>query len=159
MKSLCMRSIWILFALALASPAHAQEAEPARSSAYFELLGNGIFYTLNYDRKFSEHVSGRIGLMALGATAVPVMANYLAGSGNHRLELGAGPVLFYLPDTADLDIDEEDIEQGFGAYATATFGYRYQPVDGGFVFRIGITPLLTSGGALPWPGISFGYAF
>lgn len=146
------------------APVHARAQEaplPARNSAYLELLGNTLIYSLNYDRKFTDHVSGRIGVMALGAMVVPVMANYLAGSGNHRLELGAGPMLVL---AGDVDVDtgedgEEEIEDSEFLLGTATFGYRYQPVYGGFVFRIGLTPIFTTGGGAPWAGISFGYAF
>jgi len=42
---------------------------------------------------------------------------------------------------------------------TATIGYRYQQNDGGFLFRIGFTPLFGSGGFQPWGGLSLGFSF
>lgn len=153
-----------LFALAAlaARPAAAQErapgAEPmARTSGYVELLGNGLFYTVNLDHRFTERVAGRVGLAAFGGAAVPVMASYLAGDGNHHLEAGAGALFVYIPDTTDVDAELEDIE-GTAVLGTATLGYRYQPRGGGFVFRAGFTPIFGAGGVLPWAGISFGFA-
>ncbi|HLL46985.1 MAG TPA: hypothetical protein VK399_09745 [Longimicrobiaceae bacterium] len=141
-------------------PGAARAQAPARNSVYVELLGNGVLYSMNYDRKFSDHVSGRVGLMALGAALVPVMGNYLAGNGNHRLELGAGPLLIFAPDELKLDEAEElESTSDFAVAGTATLGYRYQPVYGGFVFRIGFTPVFGEGGVFPWVGASFGYAF
>lgn len=157
------RLFFLVALLAAVPPALAQMPEPARTSAYFELLGNGLLYTVNLDRKFTDKVSGRVGLEVFGAVAVPVMVNYLAGEGNHRLELGAGPLLVFAP--ADLGAEEDgdaldlNDDAEFGAVGTATFGYRYQPVNGGFLFRAGFTPLFSFGGGIPWFGVSFGYAF
>ena len=143
----------------------AQEVpEPARDAFYLELLGNGLFYSMNYDRKFTDHVSGRVGITFIGATIAPIMANYLAGNGNHRFEVGIGPMLVSVPEGAEVEVDNEELEQeledgGVFVLGTGTFGYRYQPVNGGFVFRIGLTPILAAGGGLPWAGMSFGYAF
>jgi hypothetical protein len=159
-----------------ATHAHAQESTPvpadrlARNSIYVELLGSGILYSINYDRRFTDRVSGRAGAMLIGAKSeegeqvsvalVPVMANYLAGHGSHRLEVGAGPVFAYAG--ARLDVDQfegfEDLS-AFGLFGGATLGYRYQPLRGGFTFRVGFTPLFASGAVAPTGGISFGYAF
>jgi hypothetical protein len=47
-----------------------------------------------------------------------------------------------------------------GVLGTLNFGYRYQPVDGGFSFRAGVSPIITSDQFLPyWPYLSFGYSF
>lgn len=136
-----------------------QDAEPlARTAGYVELLGNGLIYSVNLDRRFTERWSGRVGLAAFGGAAVPVTANYLAGSGSHHLEAGAGPLFLYFPENSDPNDEFADIEGGTGVLGTATLGYRYQPRAGGFVFRIGFTPVFGPGGVLPWAGISFGFA-
>jgi hypothetical protein len=41
----------------------------------------------------------------------------------------------------------------------AAIGYRYQPTNGGFLFRIGLTPWFHSGGAKISGGLSLGVAF
>jgi hypothetical protein len=38
--------------------------------------------------------------------------------------------------------------------------YRSQPEDGGFMWKIGLTPVLASGAFIPyWAGLGLGYAF
>lgn len=156
----------LVAALGFTTPTAAQSY--SQNSVYVELLGNGIFYSVNYDRRFSNHFSGRAGFMVIngqseqptddqiGVAILPVTGNYLAGSGSHRLELGAG-LLFGV---AGGDLEEYGTVSGAGvAGVTTTFGYRYQPLDGGFLFRVGLTPFYSDGRPQLWGGLSLGYAF
>ena len=152
--------------------ARAQEAisrtssDFARNSIFLELLGNGLLYSLNYDYKIFNHLSARAGGMYLGVNErntdqrvsllmVPIMANYLVGNGSSRLEVGAGLTV----GRAGGNIDTGDIDQGTFGLFTSTIGYRLQPTDGGFLFRIGFTPVFTGSGVLPWAGLSLGGTF
>jgi hypothetical protein len=140
-------------------------APTARNAFYVELLGNGLLYSLNYDRLFADQISGRVGIMLIGAAndtsaagviAAPILANYLFGRGNSHFEAGIGITLM----SGAVENVEEIEEEGFsGAVGTATLGYRYQRPGGGFVFRAGLTPFFGGGGILPWFGLSFGYGF
>lgn len=158
-------------ALALAwraTPAAAQNGVPLKpNAAYLELLGNGLLYSLNYDRFLTAHLTGRVGLFVLAAQdsdgegsgavlATPVLVNYLFGRGNHHLETGIGATLLA---GAIEDLEDEVDESFSGAVGTATLGYRYQRPGGGFVFRAGVTPFFGAGGIAPWFGVSFGYSF
>ena len=140
----------------------------ARNSIFVELLGNGGLYTLNYDHKFFDHVSARIGAEYISLTGsdtnvedrvsiflLPVMINYLVGNGNSRLELGAGAIL----GGVDANVDNETVNGIGGGSFTGTIGYRLQPRDGGFLFRIGFTPIVSSLGFYPWAGLSLGATF
>lgn len=149
------------------------EVRTAKNAVYFELLGPAIIYSLNYERAFSDDVSARIGFSYFSIEAndtqdnsakasllmVPVTVSYLGiGSPNHMLELGAGAVLFHA--SAGVDIGGEESEGSVtSGWGTAIVGYRYQPADGGFMFRAGLSPLVGSGGAQVWPHVSFGGAF
>lgn len=146
-------------------------AQFARNAAYFELGGNGIFYTLNYERFFTPKISARGGLMTVSVSGtdsgtdvsatfnvVPLTANYFLGS-SHRLELGAGPMLFRLTGEADPPGAPSQSAGGTTLGLTSTLGYRYQSPTGGFLFRAGITPFLVSGSFSVWGGLSVGYAF
>jgi hypothetical protein len=171
-RPLSVRSFWILLLLLLpltAGGATAQEAVPpvtARNAFYVELLGNGLIYSMNYDRLFTDQLSGRVGLMFLGAAddeggsaavaATPLMVNYLFGRGNSHFEAGAG--LLVISGAVDEVPGEED-EAFSGAIGTGTLGYRYQRPGGGFVFRVGLTPFFSTQAFGPWFGISFGYGF
>ncbi|HEX8361994.1 MAG TPA: hypothetical protein VF613_17885 [Longimicrobium sp.] len=164
MTNLCVRKVirtlvaGAAVALSASPRLHAQEAPPlARTAGYVELLGNGLIYSVNVDHRFTERVSGRVGLAAFGGAAVPVMANYLTGSGSHHLEAGAGALFIYIPEDRGPEDELEQAGSG-GVLGTATLGYRYQPRAGGFVFRIGFTPIFGTKGVLPWAGVSLGFA-
>jgi hypothetical protein len=155
-----------LLAMTWPENSRAQSVRTAHNSVYLELLGNGALYSMNYDRMFSESVGGRIGVMYIAlnedqgndnvsVTFVPVMVNYLVGEGKHKLELGLGALLVF----ASGGFDETGDFEGSGVGGTATFGYRLQPPGGGFVFRVGFTPIFSSSGFLPWGGASFGFGF
>lgn len=171
-----------LASLSLATAAHAQDAaagqpsssssrgkaapEVARNAVYVELLGSAGLYSVNYDRLLSDHVSARVGVMFVGGVDIengdkagvllaPVVASYLVGGGSNQLEAGLG---FGLASAA-IDDDELGEAAGAGFYGTGVVGFRHQPRDGGFVFRVGLTPLFTADTFVPWFGASFGYSF
>jgi hypothetical protein len=165
------------FALtAAAATAAAQSPMPtARNAAYFELGGNAILYSVNYDRRFNNTWTGRAGFMIVSAEGtdqdtgeraevslaiIPVMMNALLGRGTHRLELGAGP-LFGIGGGSIEDPEVGDVDEFSAAGlagVTTTFGYRRQPLDGGFVFRASLNPFY-SGKPQLWAGISAGWSF
>jgi hypothetical protein len=169
-------AVAILAVTAAAATAAAQAPVPsARNGMYFELGGNAILYSLNYDHRFTNTWTGRAGLMFVSAEGtdpdtgdridvslgvVPVMVNALLGRGTHRLELGVGP-LFAVGGGEIEDAEVGDVEEFSGAGlagVTSTFGYRRQPLGGGFLFRAGLTPFY-SGGLQIWAGISAGWSF
>jgi hypothetical protein len=159
-------------AVVVAAGAHPQRASAqdtatttaARNSVFVELWGNGFFYSVNYDRKISEKFSLRGGLGGWSvddlilepAVVAPVLVNSLIGEGVHRLELGAGVTTGVR------------WEPNYGApggtthnpktilMPTATLGYRYQPVESGWLFRASLTPVGTD---YIWIGISLGRAW
>jgi SpoU rRNA methylase family enzyme len=165
------------FALtAAAGTAAAQSPVPtARNAAYFELGGNALLYSVNYDRRLNNTWTGRAGFMIFSAEGtdqdtgervevsiaiIPVMMNALLGRGTHRLELGAGP-LFGIGGGQVEDPEVGDVEEFSAAGlagVTTTFGYRRQPLDGGFVFRASLNPFY-SGSPQLWAGLSAGWSF
>ncbi len=144
----------------------------ASNAVYVELLGNGGFYTLNYERRIIEPLTLRIGFgfISVSATAgsstsrasllsIPIMANYIGlGNDRHHLELGGGLLLLYASASVS-SAGTAASGSGFGVGGTLTTGYRYQPREGGFLFRAGFTPMFGSGGFQAWGGASFGGAF
>jgi hypothetical protein len=164
-----------LCALALApSQARADPARAANNSLYFELGGSGVVYSLNYERFVQDDVSLRVGFgyvslkgakinggtvtNDVGLLTIPVTASYLGiGSGNHRLELGAGAVYAHLTGQTSSD-GAEAFGSDSGVVGTAIAGYRYVRPDGGFTFRAAFTPLFGEGGFQPWVGVAMGYS-
>ena len=154
---------------AVSNKAHAQSARTDHNSVYLELLGNGVFFSINYDRMFSQSIGGRVGFSYaelddedgegnVFVTFVPVVANYLVGKGKHKLEIGLGALVVF----ASRDFfgfGGTSAVDNSGVFGTGTFGYRLQPPDGGFVFRAGFTPIFSAKKLSLWGGLSFGYAF
>jgi len=151
----------------------ASEVRTAKNAIHFELLGPAVIYSLNYERAFTDDLSARIGIsyFSLEAsdsadnsakaaiTMVPLTLSYLGvGTPNHILELGAGAVIFHA--SAGVDVGGSKSESSItSAWGTAIVGYRYQPADGGFMFRVGASPLVGKDGAVFWPHLSLGGAF
>lgn len=179
----------VLFAFAphllifLPTSAAAQPAtEPktsANNAAYLEVGGSAFFYSLNYERRVGEPVALRVGFSYIsssnkepsGATQVhryylaPLTASYLPFGGDHHLELGAGILAGYvtskepIADTAPRALVRSSTN-GPGAALTVVVGYRYQPREGGLLFRAGLTPIFSfQEGVLPWAGLSLGAVF
>jgi hypothetical protein len=137
-----------------------------QNQLYLELAGNGLIYSINYERFLSENFTIRggfgitPGLIFVEGTFIhiPVTASYLIGSKTSKLELGLGATYFAGEDTEIFGLDAGDQSLMF---LTGIIGYRYTSLSG-FVFRIFFTPLY-SGEAdppfSPYFGLSFGYAF
>jgi hypothetical protein len=156
----------------------ALEKQPIRTYSknclYLELLGTGILYSVNLEHRFAKHWSGRVGFTTFSISdaafaepelrtsflGFPVLMTYLAGSRSHFLELGAGVLVL------NIGLNGRDIWFGMdvngqmtAVLGAAAIGYRYQPVNGGFLFRIGLTPLTSFSRSIVLAGMSLGAAF
>ncbi len=131
---------------------------------YIEIFGNGFAYSFNFDTRFARSDRGIGGRIGIGYTdfpgqdqllTVPVMINYLLGKNGKYFEIGGGMVF----------VNGEHFLKSLGStndviYGTLTFAYRYQPMDNGFFFKAGLTPVFGSEGFIPyWFGVALGYAF
>jgi hypothetical protein len=128
-------------------------------SVYFELGGPGLA-SINFDTRFTKSesgIGGRVGVGGFsidgdGAVFVPLGLNYIVGKDNRNyFEMGAGitPVI----GTGGAD----EFSETFGHLL---FGYRMQPVNGGFTFRAFINPVFGKGFFIPYyAGLSFGFKF
>jgi hypothetical protein len=153
----------------------AEATGPRHNLVFLELGGNGILYTLNYDRAIAGGFTIRVGvgqvleganpiasaddeLASVDALGIPILANFVGGGDRHRLELGAGVTLLYASARSATRY-RAATDAGVTTLATALIGYRYVPPGGGFTYRAGFTPLVSAAGVLPWAGLSFGYLF
>jgi hypothetical protein len=177
-KTLLLFFVSILSAYGL----HAQsgtKAIPGRTSFYAELGGPGILFSANIDTRFKPtHLGwgGRAGIGFVTASeseynpqtgyssyedasviTVPVQVNYIFGkpSSPHTFEVGGG--LTYAG--RKLDIMNFYDEKQSNLFGTFSFMYRRQPVEGGFTWRIGFTPLVARGYIQPFGAASVGYSF
>jgi hypothetical protein len=150
----------------------------ANNGLFLELGGNGLLYSLNYERFVSPDVPLRVGFMifslsardrvtnesgSISVLAFPLTASWLGvRSGSHALELGAGVVIVSARIDVDVDESRSDFQSvefdGTGIVGTGIIGYRYAPLNGGFNFKAAFTPFIGPGFG-PWAGLSFGYLF
>jgi len=111
----------------------------SRQAVNFEMGGNGLFYTINYDRLLfqSDHyrTGFRIGFgifpfaselePSKAALFIPVELNSLFGPKKHHLEVSIGATY-------------NNLLQGSEFWMTGRVGYRMQGPNGGFFFRAGM---------------------
>lgn len=139
-------------------------------AVFMELGGNGVTYSFNYDTRFNNRqdgIGGRAGLSYFavegnGIFTLPVVVNYLLGKDGRYFEMGLGATYIGFSSSNSTNPDNNSVlfVDGSTVIGTMTFGYRRQPEDGGFLFRVGVSPIFGSGSFIPWyPYIGFGYAF
>jgi hypothetical protein len=90
---------------------------------------------------------------------VPLQLNYLLGKNDKYFEIGAGATYASFNSGSDFLGFKSTPSSSSQLFGTMTFGYRYQPVDGGFNFRASFNPIIYSSNFTPFFGISFGYTF
>lgn len=118
--------------------------------------------------------------------SLPVMVNKLYGNGPHYFEMGFG-MTFFTFDESRYDssycssgyydsngnfvcnsyVNQESnysfilpVDGSPSLMGTMNIGYRRVPVDGGFTWRINLTPIFNNNGFWPlYAGVGFGYAF
>lgn len=154
-------------------------ANKKAKNLFFEILGPGMAYSVNYDTRFKNRqdgLGGRVGISYIADDntsifTIPVVANYLLGKRGKYFEIGAGATFYHYTSNTNgfLFLERDYISNGNGYYedeaksgvfGTLNFGYRYQPIDGGFSFRGGFSPIFNSHQFVPyWPYLSFGYTF
>ena len=176
-----MRTVLCVLALiSCALPSFAQRSSSRKSvegqsSFYAELGGPGILFSANYDRRFKpsnlgwgiraglgfvtsdDYQGPYIGYKQRSVLTVPIQINHVFGKAHspHTFEAGAGFTVL----SKKIDVFnyyDNDREQLFGTFS---FMYRRQPVNGGFSWRIGFTPLISSSYIQPSGGASVGYNF
>jgi len=144
-----------VFLLILTSESQAQKY---LNSVYAEILGNGLFYSINYERnilsKEKIFLSPSIGFTSVGreATGIPVMMLAYFGGSNSTLETGLGYSGFYREQSFS-NYGVRDSRTFFDHYVTGRLGYRYESPKG-FLFKVAFTPLYRFKSTYPYNEIS-----
>lgn len=134
-------------------------------NVFVEVGGQGLLFTANYDTRFGNRrdgIGGRVGIGYISidgnnATTVPLSLNYLLGKGNKFFEIGLGATVLATSGDENSFFFEDNNSNVIG---TMSFSYRLQPVDGGFSFRVGLTPVFNQDFFVPYyGGLSLGYTF
>lgn len=148
-------------------------AQNRDKSVYVELMGPSDMLGVSYDARIKpdSKLGYRVGVAyaspyllniddAQRFISVPLGLNYLAGKGNHRLEVGAGAS----PGIYHHSVNYKS-KNDFGCIAFGTIGYRYT-ASNGIQIRCGVSPYVTFGNKYAdkkvrplYPYLSIGYAF
>lgn len=149
----------MLFLVGVLANVNAQK----RNAVYVEALGNGLFYSINYERQIlnNRNLGIKIGAMYFKGSShvvmLPLHLRYVLGQ-KHGLEIAGGITYQYRFSNSE----NEGILAPSGALM-----YRYQ-ADNNFLFRVGIAPTFvkyednayfSSAFLYVWPGASIGYTF
>lgn len=138
-----------------------QEELNKRNSVFLEIAGSGGLGSINYESHFYKkgmtEFTWRLGFSIApidknNGTAIifPVMINSLIGKKMHKLELGLGQGLTITTKGSPFVL------------TTASIGYRYQPENKNWFYKVAYTPLisyLVDFQVQQWGGISIGYTF
>jgi hypothetical protein len=145
----------------------------ASNAIFLEGFGNGLLYSVNYERILGEHFGVRAGFSYftyavssygksgnLDLLTVPMVVSYYTGWDDHKIQLGLGATIIYRGAPTDSEGTAFGGERaGAGLAASGVVGYRYLPQRGGFTFGVGFTPLIRASKALAWGGANAGYLF
>jgi len=136
------------------------------NSAYFELGGNGIFWSLNYEHLFAlsdnrnTHLAARIGISTI-SDYVPILSPLLGEEpqvyATFPLEL---TFLFFWPKSLELGVGYTLMPEWWGQDITfMRIGYRSVKLRNGFLFRVAYTSFVDEGEYIGSIGLTFGKSF
>lgn len=151
-------------------PALTQRATAQKTAFYGEVGGQGIFFSMNCDRRITYTTSGfgiKAGVgydVSIDPTywSIPVGVYYMLGDEGNFFEMGAGATyvsITNVPAGTRVDFANKDWygDQQF-LFGALTIGYRHQPRVGHLNFRTGLTPMFGRTVMLI-PYLSVGYNF
>ena len=173
---------FVMFCIMLTLAQSAKSQEDIKGNVFYsELGGPGVLFSIHFDGRFKsgERLGWgyRVGAgFAVGQFdgnyndygyydsttrsyySIPVGINYVLGKKNSANTLEVGGSVTFLTRKATLFY--YDVETPGHFIGNFTFMYRRAPINGGFLFRVGFTPVIgTSGDLLPMGAVGFGYAF
>ena len=135
----------------------------SKNHLFLELFGNGILYSVNYERLLSDNFSSRIGysyMPDLIYSTIPITASYIIGRGSSKAEAGMGITIT----TSVFDgVFGTRKEKQTYLLLTGVFGIKYYKPRGGYTVKITFTPFysphLKPSKFQLYGGISIGYGF
>lgn len=135
----------LLFFLLIGKAGYCQpEATMARSTIYADFATRGAYYSLNYDRIFSQGEkftkSYLVGFSVLkNAIAMPLGINFFTGHGASHAVFSITAVP-YIETYKDLFSGNNLSDKKM--YIIPGAGYRYQNTGGGFFFQAIVAPII-----------------
>lgn len=147
------------------------ETEYALNSVYFSVGGAGIYNSLNYERtliftdKYSAGVKIGVGssfsaVLFPNEFTVPVGAYFLFGKNNSHIDFSFCATNYILE---QYNYSDNKNYKELKLLLVPSLAYRYKKSEGGFIGRIGFSPIINidkkRNPAAPWFDVSIGWAF
>lgn len=152
-----LRYMLLIIPFTIHSAAYAQQK---KNSLYLELLGNGVLYSVNYDRiiPISKHLklAPRVGIEYIPSfnnrsgfsrdyknLHIPLELNLLAAraaNSKNMAEVGLGLSLFSMKNYYVYYVESNKVDEKnkMAKVTTLRLGYRHQKPQGGLMYRAGI---------------------
>lgn len=142
---------YLLAFFLICSTSYSQETSSYKNAVVFDLGGNGLAYSINYERSLSSKINARAGFSfwrinenqtakSLIVMSYPISFNYMINLSDERHFIETGLGIMNLLTSGDL------VEyKGITNYYLNPFlnlGYRYKPAKNRFVYRAGLSPFL-----------------
>jgi len=177
-KSHSLLIVMVSFVMTFHLSLSAQDGKVANKLFYSEIGGPGVITSINFDSRCNSNSQLGFGFrlgVGFGSKdregyysiipetrtyySIPVGFNYVFGKPNsaHTFEVGTGFSIL----TRKVSLFTYDYYGKSGnMIGFFSFMYRLMPEDGGFSWRIGLTPVIgTSGDLYPMGAVGFGYVF
>lgn len=144
-----------------ASIAYAQDFVPRRNALYVEACGNGLFASVNYERRLTPDIKGFAFRIGTGFYAenglyltIPFTIHYMFPLNKKGSYLDAGTGLTgSVMNTNDIFKGDEDSFTSF----TGVLGWRKYSRNGTNFLRVAFTPVINKYGFVPWIGVGIGF--
>jgi len=148
-----------------------EPAEPAKNAVLGSFGGAGLYFSVIYERLFISNekwnVGARAGIGSSFSSAlfsdefnVPLGVFVLLGKNKNHLDLSVNITPYLL---RQFDLQSTGKTRELKMLLIPSIAYRFQPKTGGFVGRIGFSPVFyfnpVSNTLMPWLDISVGWAF
>ena len=161
-----------LIAIAILSCTLSAAKAQANKSVFFEIGGNGLGFSANFDSRFTKSEKGfgfRAGVGFIppvnaivvatpSMLTVPLGVNHLAGNAPNYFESGIGITYVHISGDINFLGDHEDATGSVIAFVPS-IAYRHARTGKAAQWRAVISPLLVNGTVAFWAGISIGYKF
>ncbi|MEM6966515.1 MAG: hypothetical protein AAF573_17255 [Bacteroidota bacterium] len=150
---------------ALCQDVESNEVRQRKNAIFFEGLGHGILYSLNFERSILHmkrfHTSGQIGFSTYNNNSffpsllLPISLNQaIAINQREFFEIGVGRILVFDNRRRETRYNYQSSEWIF------RLGFKYYFKNGKWMFKLAYTPYLTQGANLfSTAGVAFGYRF
>ncbi len=144
-------NLLILMILFVNLRTNAQDSCFNKNAVLMEIGGNGLLYSINYERFVSKNLNAKVGNSffkiiekqtdkSMIVMSYPISFNYLINLSkqNHFIETGVGVMNLITSG----DLVEYNSVTNYYLNPFLNLGYRYKPTKNRFLFRIGFSPFL-----------------